>query len=190
VVSRATLANDAPTNDAHELPSVRYVGFAGSRGHRGQRLGTYPNFLRASLKNLRPWRIAFMAYLVGLAFVGFWPAPVDKPISHTLTAALKYLHGLGMPGWLDYHFVEASANVAMFIPLGIVAAKALPNKPWWQLAAIGLMASVCMELGQLLFFTARFSSLTDIVTNTFGGVVGIMSARLVPQTGAQKWAAR
>ncbi|MNL81599.1 VanZ like family protein [compost metagenome] len=74
----------------------------------------------------------------------------------------------------------------MFIPLGILAALALPTKPWWHLAAIGLLASLCMEFGQLLFISARFSSLADIVTNTCGSVIGMTSARLLARIGASK----
>lgn len=128
------------------------------------------------------------AYLAGLALVGFWPVPVDKPILGTLSTALKYLHGLGVPSWVNYHFVEASANVAMFIPLGILAAMALPAKPSWFLATIGLLASLGMELGQFLFFSARYSSPVDVVTNTCGAVIGITSARLLARTGAWKLA--
>ncbi|WP_404593767.1 VanZ family protein [Paenarthrobacter histidinolovorans] len=130
------------------------------------------------MKTPFPWRIALTAYLIGLAVVGFWPTPVDKPIHGTLVSVLKYLRGLGLPGWFDYHFVEASANVAMFIPLGILTAMALPTKSWWYLASIGLLASFCMELGQLLFLSARFASPIDVVTNTSGAALGILSARL------------
>jgi VanZ family protein len=131
------------------------------------------------LKTPLPWRIALTAYLAGLAIVGFWPTPVDKPIFARLSAVLKYLHGHGVPAWFDYHFVEASANVAMFVPLGILAAMALPTKTWWRLAAIGLLASLCMEVGQLLFISARFSSALDVVMNTCGAVIGITSPRLL-----------
>lgn len=92
---------------------------------------------------------------------------------------LEYLHSHGLPGWVSYHFVEASANVAMFIPFGILIAMALPSKAWWQLACIGLVTSTCMELGQLLFLAARYSSLVDVVTNTVGAVIGISVVRLI-----------
>ncbi|MBP2264724.1 hypothetical protein J3A64_000188 [Pseudarthrobacter sp. PvP004] len=131
------------------------------------------------MKNPLPWRVALAAYLAGFAMVGFWPTPVDQPIHGTLTAALKHLHELGGTEWFDYHFVEASANVVMFIPLGTLAAMGLPAVPWWRLVGIGFAASVFVELGQLLFITDRFSSHVDVVTNTSGAVIGILSARVV-----------
>ncbi|MCP2047868.1 UNVERIFIED_ORG: glycopeptide antibiotics resistance protein [Paenarthrobacter nicotinovorans] len=67
----------------------------------------------------------------------------------------------------------------MFIPLGFLSALALPKLAGWQLIGIGLVASTCMELGQLLFISARVSSILDIVTNTLGAAIGIAAVRLV-----------
>lgn len=119
-------------------------------------------------------------YLGSLATIGFWPAPVDKPIHGALTAMMTHLHRHGLPDLIGYNFVEASANVLVFIPLGLFAASALPAKTWWQVAAVGALMSVAMELGQLLFLTDRFCSLSDVVTNTVGGVIGITVSRMAP----------
>ena len=177
---------DAKASAASGIPKIRIALPTGCGIPRRQRFGTYSNFLRAHLNKPLPWRIALTAYLAAVAVVGFWPTPVDKPIFGTLTAALKYLHRHGAPGWFNYHFVESSANVAMFIPLGILAAMALPAKPWWQLAAIGLAASLCMEVGQLLIIAARFASPLDVVMNTCGAVIGIGSARLLTRVTRPK----
>ncbi|WP_189013978.1 VanZ family protein [Paenarthrobacter histidinolovorans] len=133
-----------------------------------------------------PWRIASVFYLLSLAVIGFWPTPVDKPINGALTSALKYLHRLGVPGWFDYRFVEASANVAMFIPFGALLAMALPTQTWWKLASSGLLASICIELGQLLFTTARVPSLGDVVTNTLGAMIGIVGSRFIRRSADPK----
>ena len=92
---------------------------------------------------------------------------------------LQYLHNHGMPGWFSYYFIEASANVALFIPFGLLIAMARPVTAWWRLASIGLMISTCLELAQHLFLAARFASLIDVVTNMLGAVIGILLARLV-----------
>lgn len=115
--------------------------------------------------------------LVPLALVAFWPAPVDKPVQGQLAGFLLVIHHLGIPGWINYSFVEATANVALFVPVGIVASQAFPAKRVWQLAAFGLMISGCIELGQQLFLHERFASPLDIVTNTAGCVIGALAAR-------------
>ncbi len=95
---------------------------------------------------------------------------------------LKFLHGHGVPSWFNYQVVESSANIAMFIPFGTLAAMALPKRAWWVIAGFGIIVSTCMELGQLLFITARFSSVVDVVMNTLGTVIGIAAVRLMAWT--------
>lgn len=131
------------------------------------------------MKNPLPWRIALVAYLGSLGVIGFWPTPVDQPIQGTLATVLNFLHRQGVPPWFDYHVVESSANVAMFIPLGIFAAMAFPTGAWWVLTGFGILVSTCMELGQLLFITARFSSVVDVVMNTLGTVMGVAAMQLL-----------
>ena len=62
--------------------------------------------------------------------------------------------------------------MALFVPLGVLAALAFPGKPWWQIGAFGLLVSGFMELGQLLFLHSRFPSPLDLATNTAGCLVG------------------
>lgn len=139
------------------------------------------------MKNTLPWRIALVAYLGALAVVGFWPSPVDQPIQGTLATLLDLLHRHGIPSWFDYHVVESSANIAMFVPFGILSAMAFPTRGWWVIAGLGILVSTSMELGQLLFITARFSSVVDVVMNTLGTVIGVAGVRLLAWTRRLKF---
>ncbi|WP_104044942.1 VanZ family protein [Arthrobacter sp. ZGTC412] len=114
--------------------------------------------------------------LVPLAFVAFWPSPMDQPVQNQLASVLQFLHRRGIPGWFNYQFVEASGNVALFIPLGFISSLAFREKQWWRIGAFGLLISGCMELGQLLFLHSRFASPLDLVTNCFGTVLGALLA--------------
>ena len=136
------------------------------------------HFEKALLKIPLLRRMALIAYLAGLAIVGFWPTPVDKPIQGTLSAFFIYIHNHGFPAWLDYQVVESTANVAMFIPLGLLIALALSQKAWWLQAGFGALVSTCLELGQMLFLTARYPSLVDVVTNSLGCLIGIVLCRM------------
>jgi glycopeptide antibiotics resistance protein len=131
------------------------------------------------VEDQRIWRAALVAMLIPLALIAFWPSPVDAPVQGQLASILKFLHAHGMPPWFNYKFVEATANVVMFIPLGIVAALAFAEKGWWHIGVFGLTVSGCMELGQLLFLHNRFASVLDIVTNTGGAVIGALFAAAV-----------
>lgn len=120
--------------------------------------------------------------LIPLALVAFWPSPIDKPVSGELTAVLRFLHRQDIPGWFSYKFIEAAANVVLFVPVGFVGNLAFPEKRWWQIAAFGMLVSGCIELGQLLFLHDRFASPSDIVTNTSGAVIGALLAVLAVHT--------
>lgn len=128
------------------------------------------------LETPRFWRGVLAAMLGVLALVGFWPSPVDQPIQGQIASLLNFLHRHGAPGWVDYSFVEKSANVALFVPFGIATSLAFPKKPWWQNAALGTAVSGCMELGQLLFLQSRFATLVDVATNSTGAVLGVLAA--------------
>ncbi|WP_285240495.1 VanZ family protein [Pseudarthrobacter sp. MEB009] len=84
------------------------------------------------LDNHRLWQAVLLAMMVPLAFVAFWPTPVDAPVGNELQDFLRRLHRHGIPRWVNYRFVEMSANVALFVPLGFVAALAFFRKRWWQ----------------------------------------------------------
>ena len=136
------------------------------------------------------WRAILVAMLVSLALIAFWPTPVDRDVSGELAAFLKAIHSLGFPRWINYAFVEATANVLLFIPLGSVAALAFPNKRWLQVTAFGLLVSGCMELGQELFLHDRFASPSDIVTNTAGCVIGVLAIRAIARNVKRRQAQR
>lgn len=128
------------------------------------------------VENRKLWRALLVAMLVPLALVGFWPSPIDQPVQGQLAGLLKFLHARGVPGWFNYQFVEASANVVLFIPLGAAASLAFVEKRWWQIAASWLTVSGVMELGQFLFLHNRVASPLDLVTNTVGAVIGVLVA--------------
>jgi glycopeptide antibiotics resistance protein len=117
-----------------------------------------------------------IATMVPLALIAFWPTPVDQPIQGLLTRILRFLHRNGIPNWFSYRFVEASANIALFIPIGFISSLAFPKKAWWRIGAFGLLLSGTIELGQLLFLHDRFASPVDLVTNASGSVIGALLA--------------
>ena len=131
----------------------------------------------------RLWQTVLVAMVAPLALIAFWPTPVDRPLSGQLAAVLAFLHRHGVPSWLDYNFVEAAANLVLFVPVGFVAALAFPSKRWWQIGAFGVLVSGCIELGQLLFLEDRLASLSDIVTNTSGAVIGALLALWATKKG-------
>ena len=135
------------------------------------------------LHHQRLWQLVLAALTIPLAFLAFWPAPVDKPVSGQLAVVLTFLHRHGIPRWFNYSFIEASANVVLFMPVGFVAALAFSSKRWWQIGGFGMLVSGCIELGQLLFLHDRFASPSDIIANTSGAVIGALLAACATKKG-------
>lgn len=142
------------------------------------------------LQNAYLWRWLLAAMFIPLALIAFWPSPVDQPIQIQLSRALNFLHAHGIPPWFNYKFVEAAANVLLFVPVGVVTSLAFMEKRWWQIGVFGFLVSSFIELAQLLFLHNRFASLLDIVTNTGGAAIGaLLAAAALKGLRARHWSA-
>ena len=88
--------------------------------------------------------------------------------------------GGGVPFWCltcgDYALADAVANVALFLPLGWALGHARV-RPLIALAAL-VTTTVTIELLQYTVVPGRDASLSDILTNSVGGVIGFVLPRL------------
>lgn len=112
-----------------------------------------------------PARLLLAAFLVVLAFIAFWPTPVDRDAGWLLGKITD-----AVP-WLTYGRIEFGANILLFVPLGWCAARGWPR---WHALVIpaALVLSVVIELGQGLALAERTSSVFDVIANTTGAVIG------------------
>ena len=115
-------------------------------------------------------------YLVVLALIAFWPTPVDRGAAGSITSALALLHAHGVPGWVNYALVEFTANVALFLPVGLLGVVLLGSARWWMAILAGFAASSLIELGQLVFLPDRFATPLDVLANTAGTALGALLA--------------
>lgn len=111
-----------------------------------------------------------------LAFVAFWPSPIDRPVSSLLQRALAELHERGVPSFVDYGFVESASNVLLFIPAGILFGLLVPLR-WWPAALLlGPALSALIEFIQLHLLAERYASVYDIAANSIGATIGVLIA--------------
>lgn len=122
--------------------------------------------------------IAFLAIGYGtfLAFVVFWPSPIDKPIASQLDRAIAELHERGVPAFVDYAFIEFTANVLLFVPVGILFALLLPLRYWALALLLGPALSAGIEVAQHFILEERYSSVYDIIANSIGATLGVILA--------------
>ena len=109
-------------------------------------------------------------YVLAMAAIAFWPVPVDSAAGPKLAATLSWLHAHGVPHFINCEFVEFSANVIFFIPLGFFLGYGL--RRFWLACVFGFAASSVIELGQLVFLPNRYATFTDVVANTLGTFLG------------------
>ena len=126
-------------------------------------------------RNPRVLRIVLGAYVALLAVVGFFPSPVDRPIEAPLSRIIQWCgqHGLG---FITYARVEFGANIALFVPLGMLIALLFGPRRWWRAPVICFVATVIIELGQRVLLPQRVASIGDVIANTVGGIFGTLAA--------------
>lgn len=131
----------------------------------------------AALRRVARWLAA--AYFLALCLIAFWPTPVDRGAAGTISSILARLHAHGVPDWVNYQLVEFTANIALFVPVGLLGVVLVGANQWWWAVAAGFGVSCLIELGQLVFLPGRFPTLPDVVANTAGAVFGALLAVLL-----------
>lgn len=119
--------------------------------------------------------------LAGVLLVGFSPWRVDGGVEHQVRAFVDELRADGWT-WIDYDTIDFIANIGFFVPLGVIGAALLPWRMWWLAIPVGAALSGAIELGQALFLPQRYASLTDVLANTIGVVLGALVAAAIRVT--------
>ena len=104
------------------------------------------------------------------------PTPLDQGYEGSIERVLSILHRNGIPEWFGYNKLEFSANIAMFVPIGFLITLLLPARVWWLALLISPAFSVAIELTQLVALSSRFATVTDVVSNSLGALIGILFA--------------
>jgi glycopeptide antibiotics resistance protein len=107
------------------------------------------------------------------------PAPIDRGYESAILRVLVVLHRNGVPDWLGYRWVEFTANIAMFVPLGFFLSLVFPTRFLWIALPLIPALSAVLETLQLLVLPARFATINDVIANTIGGWIGVTAAALM-----------
>jgi glycopeptide antibiotics resistance protein len=115
-------------------------------------------------------------YALFVACVVFSPRPVDHSSRGGLLRLISALHDLGLPQAIGYAEIEFLANVAMFVPLGLLLGLTIGARWWWLALLICVAGSMSIETLQLAFLPGRFATFDDIMANSLGGAAGTIAA--------------
>ncbi|MDJ0376234.1 VanZ family protein [Cryobacterium sp. PH31-L1] len=120
-----------------------------------------------------------LAYLVLLTLIAFWPTPVDRGMHGSIGAFVTWLHAHGMPNRFGYDTIEFTANIALFIPVGLLVVVLAGARRWWLGPVAGAIISAMIELGQLVLLPERFATVNDVIANSLGALFGTVLALIV-----------
>lgn len=104
------------------------------------------------------------------------PTPLDQGYESAIARFLSVLHRNGVPLWFGYNRLEFTANIAMFVPLGFLAVMLVPARVWWTALLVCPAMSVAIEVTQATALSSRFATITDVLANSLGALVGILMA--------------
>lgn len=127
-----------------------------------------------------------VGYGIVLAFIVFWPSPVDRPVAGLLQRVIQELHERGVPSFVDYDFIEFSANIALFLPVGLFFGLAAPMRLWALAFLLGPALSAAVEFAQRMVLSERYATVADVVANSIGATIGVMCALAVRAAVAQR----
>lgn len=116
-----------------------------------------------------------------LAVVG-WVTLGPQPTGLVRAAGVWQLLGLVREhpsfSWITYALIEFSANVAMFVPVGVLLLLLMGRRRWWAAILSGFVLSVGIEAAQLLL-PGRVSDIRDLVANSLGTALGVLLALVI-----------
>lgn len=114
-------------------------------------------------------------FFVGLALLTLTPERVERSLPNLLDLVLSAAHRLGWES-LDFARLEVIANVLVFVPIGILAFLLVPRRMWPLAIVLGPALSLSIEVVQRLVLPHRAATLTDVVANSGGALIGVALA--------------
>lgn len=136
--------------------------------------------------NRRPLRFAALALTIGVLWLTVGPAPWGSSGHEVEGGILNPAAWTSETTWSTGYFSEIAFNVAMFVPVGVLAALLLHRRRWPLAFVAGFALTTFIELVQLLL-PGRVSDPRDLVLNTLGASLGtllVMAARSVRRAAA------
>jgi glycopeptide antibiotics resistance protein len=109
--------------------------------------------------------------LAALALVVFLPARDAGRVTGLVGWVADLVATWGVPREPAAMVFEFLANVALFVPFGLLLAASIPTWSPWAIIGVGLVASVAIELVQL-GIPSRVSTVSDVIANTAGTAIG------------------
>lgn len=122
--------------------------------------------------------ILTLGYLAVVGWITLGPQPLDAAGSRILFRALRFFGNHALTQWITYGRVEFLANVAMFVPIGLLFLLLLGRRRWWLAALFGIVVTIAIELSQR-WIPNRVSDAGDVLADSLGTALGVVAALVI-----------
>ena len=139
-------------------------------------------------------RALLAAFAVALALIVLLPPDGHQALGLAQTLA-RAAERLGFPYAPAFAVIEFGANIALFVPFGLLLPLALGSvrrTTLFAAVAAGAATSMCIELAQLAI-PGRVSTPADVLANTIGTAIGVGMIHLATRrspSGSRRTAAQ
>jgi VanZ family protein len=117
-------------------------------------------------------------YLLVVGWVTLGPQPTGLVRAAGVWRLLDLVRDHPSLSWITYSRIEFAANVAMFLPLGVLLLLLLGRRGWWAAMLTGFLLSVAIEAAQFVL-PGRVSDIRDLVANSLGTALGVLVALVI-----------
>jgi VanZ family protein len=111
-------------------------------------------------------------YALALAAIAFWPTHVDRNVDVLDFSAARWVRDHGMSPDVVYAVIELGANVALFVPFGVLAMLLSVRVTSVRAVLAAAAVSGAIEVVQALARPERTATISDVVANVLGAAVG------------------
>lgn len=123
-------------------------------------------------------RVMLVPYGVALALIVWLPATAASKVTGIVYRLAQFVSSrLDVSMTTTYTLFEFLANIALFVPLGLLLVAAFPRNSAWVVLLLGYATSATIELVQTMM-PSRYPTLSDLIANTVGTAIGCLVARL------------
>lgn len=116
--------------------------------------------------------VATVGYLAFVGWLTLGPQPLDSNGRGMLHQFIRFLSGDNTLDWITFARVEFTANIVLFVPVGVLFTLMLGWRRWWLAGILGAGLTAAIEFAQL-FLPDRVTDPRDLISNSIGAVIGV-----------------